>query len=88
MGPEELNKQYKWEAVHKPSHYNQGSIQAIDAFRAMVTPEEFHGAMRFNVHKYLWRYKDKGGVEDLKKAKVYLTWLINSLNNEDLEATK
>lgn len=26
--------------------------------------------------KYMLRYKDKNGIEDLKKAKTYLTWLI------------
>lgn len=26
--------------------------------------------------KYILRYKRKGGVQDLKKAQVYLNWLI------------
>jgi hypothetical protein len=30
-----------------------------------------------NVIKYVWRYKKKGGVSDLKKAKWYLERLIS-----------
>jgi len=29
--------------------------------------------------KYLWRYEYKNGVEDLRKAKVYLEWLIKEV---------
>ena len=29
-----------------------------------------------NVIKYVWRWKDKGGVEDLKKARHYIDMLI------------
>ena len=29
-----------------------------------------------NMIKYILRYKRKGGVQDLKKAQVYLNWLI------------
>ena len=32
-----------------------------------------------NVVKYLWRYKMKNGVEDLKKAQTYLTETINKM---------
>ena len=37
---------------------------------------EFLGYLRGNVIKYISRYKDKGGVEDLRKAQHYLTKLI------------
>ena len=37
-----------------------------------------------NIIKYVTRYKDKGGLEDLKKAEWYLTRLIKiqEINNE------
>jgi len=41
-----------------------------------MTPEEFRGFLRGNVIKYIARYKDKNGVEDLLKAKHYLEKLI------------
>lgn len=30
----------------------------------------------------IWRWRNKGGVEDLKKARVYLDWLIQSADKE------
>lgn len=35
-----------------------------------------------NIVKYIWRYKDKEGVKDLKKAQQYLTWLIEDYENK------
>jgi hypothetical protein len=29
--------------------------------------------------KYIWRWKLKNGLEDLKKAEVYLHWLIEEV---------
>lgn len=36
-----------------------------------------------NVIKYVTRWKDKGGVEDLRKARHYLDMLIQTLDPED-----
>jgi hypothetical protein len=44
--------------------------------QAWMTEEEFSGFLRGNAIKYLVRYKDKGGVEDLRKARHYLDKLI------------
>jgi hypothetical protein len=35
-----------------------------------------------NIIKYLWRYKEKNGVEDLKKARVYLDKLISEVEKK------
>ena len=48
-----------------------------------MTNEAFRGYCKGNVLKYLYRYEDKGGVEDLKKARVYLGWLIESIPFEN-----
>ena len=61
--------------VEHPSHYCKGGIECIDAIRASMTPEAFAGYCKGNVMKYLFRYEDKNGVEDLRKASVYLEWL-------------
>ena len=57
-------------------HYVQKQIQPWDAMEAWMTPEEFEGYLRGNVIKYLSRYNDKSGAEDLKKARHYLEKLI------------
>ena len=62
-------------SAHDPDHY-KGGIECIDAIRESMTAEAFAGYLKGNVQKYLWRYEKKGGVEDLRKANVYLNWLI------------
>lgn len=65
----------KEDNINHPSHYTQGEIECIDAIRAAVGGG-FEGYLVGNIIKYLWRYKIKGGVEDLKKARWYLDRLV------------
>jgi hypothetical protein len=58
-----------------PKHY-KGEIECIQAIKASMCRIEYLGYLKGNVQKYLWRYRQKNGVEDLQKAKVYLDWLI------------
>lgn len=62
--------------VNKPRHYTSGQYEVIDVIKDSSTPEQFEGFLAGNVKKYVMRYQLKNGVEDLKKAKVYLEWLI------------
>lgn len=64
--------------VNHPNHYTFGSIEVIDYIRDKMTPDEFQGYCMGNILKYVSRHKHKNGVEDLKKARVYLDWLIES----------
>lgn len=66
------------DAVNHPNHYCKGGVECIDAIRASMTTEAFAGYCKGNVMKYIFRYEDKGGVEDLDKALVYLNWLIGA----------
>lgn len=68
--------------VNHPSHYNNDSgIECIDAIRATLG-DGFQDYCKGNVMKYLWRYKYKNGLEDLKKAQVYLNWMVESIEQE------
>lgn len=60
-----------------PKHYvlADGS-DSMDALEKILGPDEFKGFLRGNAIKYLIRYKQKGGVEDLKKAMDYINRLI------------
>ena len=62
-----------------PDHYKQGSIECIEAIKASMTHEEFIGYLKGNAMKYLWRYRNKNGVEDLKKMNWYSDRLIKEL---------
>lgn len=65
--------------VSHPSHYTAGKIECIDAIESAVAG--LYGQEAFctgNAIKYLWRWKLKGGAQDLKKAKWYIDRLLNS----------
>lgn len=68
--------------VNHPAHYNAGGIECIDALAAATAGvtgiEAFCTA---NAIKYLWRWKFKNGVEDLKKAVWYINYLIEHLDS-------
>ena len=61
-----------------PIHYKQGPIECIEAIKA-ATGDGFPDYLRGNVMKYLWRYKEKGGVDDLRKSAWYLDRLVQEV---------
>ena len=69
----------KHNPVTQPDHYNKGAIEAIEAIKASMHPQEYKGYLKGNCLKYLWRYEYKNGVEDLRIARVYLEWLIKEV---------
>lgn len=71
----------KEDMVNHPPHYNKAGIETIDAIRAM-TDTGFEYYLQGNIMKYLWRYRYKNGVEDLKKAQWYLTELIDVVEKD------
>lgn len=69
--------------VNHPSHYNQGNVECIDAIKAATVG--LNGIEAFcagNAIKYLWRWKEKGGVTDLDKAAFYIERLKKELVEE------
>jgi len=66
--------------VNHPPHYNKANIECIDAIRA-ATNEGYEYYLQGNILKYVWRYRYKGGVEDLEKAKFYLDRLIKEVES-------
>jgi len=72
---EEERKMQEEDMVNSPAHYNKAGIETIDALQAMLN-NGFDYYLQGNIVKYLWRYRYKNGVEDLKKAQWYLNKLI------------
>lgn len=63
--------------VNHPPHYNFGKVECIDALESALTGlDGFEAYCTGAALKYLWRWKHKGGVEDLRKAEWYLKRLI------------
>lgn len=67
--------------VNHPDHYqNIAGVEAIGILNDVV--KDLPGkqaAMLWNSMKYLFRFQKKNGVEDLKKARTYLDYLINDM---------
>ena len=67
----------EWVNATNPDYYKRGQIEIIDVIESVTAG--LTGVDAFcvgNAVKYLARYKDKGGVEDLRKAQWYINRLI------------
>ncbi|TFE30820.1 DUF3310 domain-containing protein [Cohnella luojiensis] len=70
--------------VNHPEHYTAGKIECIDAIEAATEGlDGFEGMLTGNTLKYLWRWKKKNGVEDLRKARWYLDKLIEKAGDPE-----
>ena len=59
--------------INHPAHYEGNtSLECIDVMEIAFGADAVRNFCLCNAFKYLWRYKHKGGVEDVKKAKWYL----------------
>jgi hypothetical protein len=64
--------------INHPSHYTQGSIECIDAIaEATKHLRGIEATDTGNILKYMWRWNNKNGLEDLRKARWYLNHLIS-----------
>lgn len=73
----------KTDHVNRPAHYTSGGIECIDAMQAAFGVEAVKDFCLCNAFKYLWRHRNKNGVEDLKKARWYLNRLITEMEVEE-----
>jgi hypothetical protein len=70
------------DVVNKPSHYNSGGIECIQAIEASMELDAFQGYLKGNILKYIWRMSYKGkALEDCEKAQWYLNKLISTLED-------
>lgn len=63
-----------------PDHYkNSTSLECIEAMEIVLGDLGVTYFCVGNAWKYIWRWKNKNGVEDLKKAKWYIekSWELN-----------
>ena len=59
--------------INHPAHYeSQTSLECIDVMEIAFGAEAVGNFCLCNAFKYLWRYKHKGGAEDVQKAEWYL----------------
>ena len=86
--PEEFDKHFiigEFDNVNKPNHY-QGSkgLESIEVIDNFIGDLPGKAAWCWgNAIKYLLRFQKKNGLEDLKKARKNLDWLIEEMEHEN-----
>lgn len=70
------------DSVVSPNHYCSNGVETIKIIEMACTKlkdtiDPFEGYCIGNVIKYLTRFPDKGGDEDIKKAQEYLNILLD-----------
>ena len=79
-----LDEMIEEDKVNNPSHYKGAfGLEAIDVVRNFMTTEEIRGFYKGNTLKYILREAKKNGLEDLKKARKNLDWLIEGMEKEN-----
>lgn len=63
--------------VKHPNHYCKGGLECIDAIKSAVSTitDPFEAYCTGNIIKYIWRWHDKNGIEDLHKAVQYIDFI-------------
>ena len=71
----------RFDMVNHPKHYKaKNGLEVIDVIEAFTANLEGYEATHTgNVIKYICRWKEKNGLEDLKKAQWYLNRLIENI---------
>lgn len=71
------------DTVNRPAYYNKGRVECIDAIEVATSDlSGIEAACTANAIKYLWRWKQKNGAEDLKKARWYIDHLLERIDEK------
>lgn len=70
-----------------PSHYRKGKLETIENIKNSMSESEYIGFLKGNIYKYVARYEEKNGIEDLEKAKWYINKLIDAEKEDSQEDT-
>jgi len=72
--------------VINPNHYQRNGMECIDAIDAAVQnlsgPEAYATGSAI---KYLWRWKEKGGKDDLKKAIWFIQRIVDQIEEVEFQ---
>lgn len=69
-----------------PSHYQRDGMECIDAIKAAV--QNLSGVEAYETGsaiKYLWRWKEKGGKDDLNKAIWFIRDMIADIEEQEYQ---
>lgn len=74
----------KNDVISSPDHYKLAGldVEVKDVIKSVLGTVGFLGFYKGNIIKYILRANKKNGLEDLKKARQYLDWLIEELDED------
>lgn len=72
--------------VINPDHYQRDGMECIDAIEAAIQnlsgPEAYATGSAI---KYLWRWKEKGGIDDLNKSIWFIQKIVDRLEEVEFQ---
>lgn len=69
--------------VNHPKHYEgHTSLECIEVMKVIFGDKAVYDFCLCNSFKYLWRYKNKNGEEDIKKARWYLNYVQHDIERD------
>jgi len=79
--PCDCTKTPVFDPVNRPAHYSKGGVECIDAVTAAVSDlSGFEAHATASAIQYLWRWRQKGGAQDLRKARWFIDRLIEEVD--------
>lgn len=76
----------EFDPVTKPAHYaGHTGIECKAAMESMLGTDAYTAYMQGCAFKYLWRWRDKNGIEDLKKARECIDNVIRAIEGDSDE---
>lgn len=87
IGKSEENMPNEIDMVNHPAHYkSETGLETIDVIEAFTFDlKGIEATDTGNILKYMCRWKNKNGLQDLKKAQWYLNHLINHVEKMEKE---
>jgi len=82
-----MSEEISYDNVNHPEHYQMaGGLEVIDVIESAIEPinDPKEAMCLANVLKYCLRYRFKGGLESLKKARWYLDRMIKYMEEKNL----
>lgn len=72
-----------FDVVAKPAHYaGHTGIECKAAMESMLGTDAYTAYMQGCAFKYLWRWRDKNGIEDLRKARECIDNVIRAIEGD------
>lgn len=85
-----IQNERNFDMVNRPAHYeSKNGMRVIDVIEEFT--DGLHGIVASdtaNVIKYILRWSNKNGIQDLEKARWYLNHLIEKCESEEVPTKK